>query len=96
VPLALAPWLPLTRYDSASKIRRVRAPVLIMHGDADETVPFWMGERLFELANEPKRFVRFPGAAHSDFPLELMIPAVREVVEQVTVNAKAATPRSVP
>jgi fermentation-respiration switch protein FrsA (DUF1100 family) len=94
VPLLLAPWLPITRYDNAAKIRRVRAPVLVMHGDADETVPHWMGQRLFELANEPKRFVSFPGAAHSDFPLDLMVPAVREMAERVAVGAATRAPVS--
>ena len=84
-PLALAPWLPLTRYDSASKIARIRVPLLVMHGDADESVPIWMGRRLHELASEPKTFVTFPGASHQDFPLELMVPAVRSLVEQVSL-----------
>jgi fermentation-respiration switch protein FrsA (DUF1100 family) len=82
-PLRLAPWLPQTRYDSAAKIARAGVPLLVMHGDADETVPQWMGQRLYELAREPKRFVSFPGAAHQDFPLELMVPAVRSFLEQV-------------
>ena len=88
-PLALAPWLPMTRYDSAAKIGRVRAPVLMMHGDADETVPEAMGHRLYELANEPKTFVSFPGAAHQDFPLDLMVPAIRTFLEQI-VGARTA------
>ena len=29
-------------------------PVLVMHGEADQIVPFWMGEKIFELANQPK------------------------------------------
>ena len=82
-PLALAPWLPRTRYDSASKIPHLPVPLLVMHGDADETVPYRMGQRLYELAPEPKRFVTLTGAAHRDFPLEIMIPAVREFVEEV-------------
>lgn len=83
-PLALAPWLPLTRFDSASKIGRLPVPLLIMHGEADETVPQTMGRRLFELAPEPKRFVSFPAAGHADFPLDLMLPAVRDFLESVT------------
>lgn len=84
LPLTLAPWLPRTRYDSARKIGRIRAPLLIMHGDADESVPQWMGRRLYALAPEPKTFVSFPGAQHQDFPLDLMVPAVRRFVEEVT------------
>lgn len=86
-PLSLTPWLPITRYDSAAKVGRLRVPLLIMHGEADETVPQSMGRRLFELAPEPKRFVSFPDAGHADFPLELMVPAVRDFLETT-----AATP----
>jgi fermentation-respiration switch protein FrsA (DUF1100 family) len=80
-PLSLAPWLPATRYDSAAKIPHIRVPLLVMHGEADESVPSWMGRRLYELAPEPKTFVPFPGAGHQDFPLDLMIPAVRDFAE---------------
>jgi len=86
--LALTPWLPFTRYGSAAKISRVPIPVLIMHGDADESVPQWMGRRLYELAPEPKRFVSFPGAGHQDFPLGLMVPAIRGFLEE-TAGAPA-------
>jgi fermentation-respiration switch protein FrsA (DUF1100 family) len=82
VPLGLAPWLPMTRYDSASKIGRIDVPVLIMHSDADATVPYWMGQRLFELANEPKRFVTFDGLRHDEFPLDVMGPAVRAFLQE--------------
>ncbi len=46
-------------------------------GQADESVPYWMGCRLYELAPEPKTFVAFPGAGHQELRLEIMIPAVR-------------------
>ena len=88
--LHLTPWLPLTRYDSAAKIPRIRVPLLIMHGDADDTIPFWMGQRLFELAHEPKSFVPFPGAGHQAFPLELMISAIRRFLEEAAgVSARS-------
>ena len=92
-PLALAPWLPRTRYDSAAKISRIRAPLLVMHGDADATIPISMGRRLFELANEPKTFVTMPGAAHQDFPLDVMVPAIRTFLEGLVA---AAQPRETP
>jgi len=87
--LTLMPWLPRTRYDSASKIPHLPVPLLVMHGDADETVPFHMGQRLYELAPGPKRFVTLPGAAHSDFPLEVMVPAVREFIDSLTPEPAA-------
>ena len=80
--LGLAPWLPLTRYASAAKIARIDVPLLIMHGEADSTVPIAMGRRLFDLAPQPKTFVAFPNAEHQDFPLELMVPALRAFLAQ--------------
>ena len=79
---ALTPWLPLTRYNSAAKIARIRVPLLVMHGEKDGSVPIAMGRRLYELAPEPKTFVPFPDADHQDFPLDLMVPAVRTFLEQ--------------
>lgn len=55
-------------FDSASKISHVRAPVLVIHGDRDTTVPLELGESLFALAPEPKSFWRVNGAGHTDIP----------------------------
>ena len=82
--LQACPWLPLTRYDNAAKIRRLRCPLLVMHADADATVPQWMGRRLYELAPKPKRFVELPGYDHRDVPVHLMVPAIRSFGEDVT------------
>ena len=45
---------------------RVTAPLLIMHGARDATIPIVFGERLFVLAREPKQLVRFPEGGHND------------------------------
>jgi len=42
------------KYESDKKIKNIKSPVLIMHGEADNIVPFWMGKKLYELANQPK------------------------------------------
>jgi len=42
------------KYESDKKIKNIKSPVLIMHGKEDKIVPFWMGEKMFQLANEPK------------------------------------------
>jgi fermentation-respiration switch protein FrsA (DUF1100 family) len=65
------PFLPLgsllrTKYDSLSKIREIRVPLLILHGDRDDVVPYEQGRRLFDAANEPKTFYRIRGARHND------------------------------
>jgi fermentation-respiration switch protein FrsA (DUF1100 family) len=63
-PLAPAELVLQDRYDNAAKIGAVRAPVLILHGDADGRIPLADGRRLFELAREPKTFVSLPGVPH--------------------------------
>jgi uncharacterized protein len=57
-------WLMLDQFRSDERIGRVTAPLLFLHGDHDGIVPIAEGERLFALAHEPKRFVRFAGGEH--------------------------------
>lgn len=54
------------QFRTDERIGKVKAPVLILHGVKDQVVPFRLGERLFEHANQPKRFVRFLDANHDD------------------------------
>ena len=68
---AVLPFIPVgpllrTRYDNLAKIPRVPVPLLIVHGEADEVVPFAHGRRLFAAAPEPKRFFAIPRAGHND------------------------------
>ena len=42
------------KYESNKKIKNIKSPILIMHGEVDTIVPFSMGKKLYELANEPK------------------------------------------
>ncbi len=54
------------RFDSTSKIARLRAPLLYFHGNRDEIVPLELGRRLFAAAPEPKAFEEIDGAGHND------------------------------
>ena len=60
------PLFPFDKFRNVDKIGRVRCPLLILHGEADEIVPFWHGRRLFDKAPGPKTFVAIPGAHHND------------------------------
>jgi fermentation-respiration switch protein FrsA (DUF1100 family) len=59
-------WLMRDPFRSDQRIARVRVPLLVMHGTDDPVIPIRLGERLFALANEPKRFVAFPGGGHEN------------------------------
>jgi len=51
-----------------------------MHGTSDRAIPLVLGERLFALANEPKRFVRFPGGGHENLGNFGAIEAARQFI----------------
>jgi uncharacterized protein len=53
-------------FHSDQRIARVKVPLLVLHGVQDPTIPIAFGERLFALANEPKKFVRFDQGGHND------------------------------
>ncbi|MDR2031151.1 MAG: alpha/beta hydrolase [Azoarcus sp.] len=44
--------------------RLAPVPLLLLHGDRDETIPPTHSQRLFEAAGEPKELVIAPGAGH--------------------------------
>jgi fermentation-respiration switch protein FrsA (DUF1100 family) len=69
----LYPWLPVRwisriRYDTCSKLPKIKIPVLVMHSRSDALIKFRHSERNFAAANEPKRFCELQGE-HAD-PLE--------------------------
>lgn len=70
------------RWDSASKIGAVRCPKLFIHGDPDHIVPFALGERLFNLAAQPKRFVRVQGGDHE--PLDSALQDIAAFIRTCT------------
>ena len=65
-PFLPARYLLKDRFHSDRRIAGVAAPLLVMHGVRDATIPIAFGERLFALAREPKQFVRFGGGGHND------------------------------
>lgn len=64
------PFLPVrfiakTKYDSLSKMPKLRAPLLILHSRDDEMFPMSYAQRLLAAAPEPKRLVELRGS-HND------------------------------
>jgi fermentation-respiration switch protein FrsA (DUF1100 family) len=55
-----------SKFDCTAKIAGVTAPVMVLHGDRDELVPYRMGRELFDAARPPKRFYTIEGAGHND------------------------------
>ena len=66
----IASWFATLEFDSAAKIGRVDAPILMLHGTADRTVPIDLGRRLRDAAPKGTRWVEFDGGSHSGLDLE--------------------------
>jgi fermentation-respiration switch protein FrsA (DUF1100 family) len=62
IPSGLVP----DAYPSIRRVRQLRAPLLVLHGDRDELVPLSQGQELFEAAPQPKRMHVFRGLGHND------------------------------
>ena len=67
----ILPFLPLyiflnVKFDSINKIKKVNCPKLIIHSIDDRTIPFSMGQKLFQEAKKPKQFYQSTGN-HNEF-----------------------------
>jgi uncharacterized protein len=84
-PFLPSPLVP-DAYPSLRRIRSLRAPVLIMHGDQDELLPLRHAERLYAAAPEPKQLVVVPGGGHNNLIMVLgsnWIGTIRDWADQV-------------
>jgi uncharacterized protein len=65
-PYVPAARLVTDRFDSLSRIGKVRAPILVLHGERDRVVPVRYGRALLDAAPEPKEGWFTPEAGHED------------------------------
>jgi len=54
------------KFASGEKIKNIQAPVLIIHSQDDEIIPFEQGQKLYDTANQPKQFLKLKGGHNSD------------------------------
>jgi pimeloyl-ACP methyl ester carboxylesterase len=90
-------WLANEQFDSVDKIGRVDAPILMMHGSADDTVPVTLGRRLRDAAPAGTRWVEFSGGSHSRLHSEdpaLYREAVKSLIARLGASSSAASAAS--
>jgi uncharacterized protein len=84
-------------FDSLSRIGRIDAPILMLHGEADNTVPVQLGRRLRDAAPPGRaRWVEFPGGGHSRLQSEHAAAyqrALRDFLEALPGNAAESAAR---
>ncbi|CTQ52633.1 acetoin dehydrogenase E2 subunit dihydrolipoyllysine-residue acetyltransferase [Roseibium album] len=81
------PWLPVNflmedKMLTRERLPGVKAPVLIVHGTEDRIIPVEHGQRLFELASDPKQLLIVDGVGHSKLWANGLWPAVKEAWTQ--------------
>jgi len=60
------PIFPFEKFPNIDKIKKVDCPVLVMHGKADDTIPFAHGQQLFAAVKSPKLSLWVDEAGHND------------------------------
>jgi pimeloyl-ACP methyl ester carboxylesterase len=50
------------KFQNIEKIKSIKIPILILHSQEDEIIPYSHGEQLFQKANEPKLFMKIKGS----------------------------------
>ncbi len=92
------PFLPVRafvfdRYDTMRYLGSLKAPLLVIHGEADEVIPVSMGRAVYAAANKPKEIATLPGAGHSDHHLFGSYEAVLRWLELLETSAVSAQPQ---
>ena len=82
----IASWITRQSFDSLGKIGKVDAPILMMHGELDQTVPITLGRKLRDAARPGVRWVEVAGGSHSGLHNEapdIYRQAVKSVINQL-------------
>ena len=59
------PLLPGDKFRNLAKVPQLKLPVFVIHGTADNTVPFWHGQKLYDAITAPKAKLFIEGGPHS-------------------------------
>ena len=55
-----------TFFDTLSVVKKVKVPLLVVHGGADEVCPRWMADKMHDACCGPKRLLIVDGGLHKD------------------------------
>jgi len=83
------PLFPGDRFPNLKRIRKINTPLLVIHGENDEVIPFSHGKKLFEASPaSTKEFLPIPIAGHND----LFNLASKDIITKVAEFALKQSP----
>lgn len=83
-------WLMSDSYRSDLYLSKLKLPVLVVHGDRDDTVPVEMGRKVYELAGGLKELAVIKGAGHSDHYLFGSFDIINAWIDKLRTVAEPA------
>lgn len=69
-----------TIFSASDNIHEIKKPILIIHSTSDETIPYEMGQKLYEKATDPKQFITTSGC-HTCAPITNTDEIVQFILE---------------
>jgi len=91
--LTRIPLLPFDKFPNYKYIRHVHSPVLVMHSHADSVIAFWHGQKMFDLANEPKQFFWAQKPDHNEMDL---VPGYFGALQSFAATLEKTQPARLP
>ncbi len=70
------------RYETLRHLKKVEAPLLVIHGEIDQIIPVEMGRKVAASAPGPAEIVTFPEAGHTDHFLYGSYEAINEWIDR--------------
>lgn len=82
-PFMPTDWIVKHRYETIKKIDQINMPVVVAHSVKDEVIPYAHARKLFNVAEEPKRFIELNGGHGNSFLMakENYVHGIQEAIK---------------
>ncbi|AFY61233.1 alpha/beta hydrolase [Synechococcus sp. PCC 6312] len=89
------PIFPFDKFTNITKLGHIQIPVLIIHGEADEVIPFAHGQALYEGANAPKFHLWVSGGSHNNISL-IAREQLHQALQALRTSLEESSSTSIP
>lgn len=83
-------WISRFEYSNVQHVKKITAPLLVIHSKADELIPWQQGRKIYTTANEPKSWLEIQGGHNDGFMVsyEIYLNGLRNFLNQHPGNAR--------